>query len=164
MTNLKSYLSLSFTKSIVFVLSYCSFNLFGAPIILPNAPGVDSIQIDEQKAIAIADTSYNSYDVRFLQMMIIHHEQALVMSRLAPLRTNSKNILDLAGRIETSQEDEMLFMKSWLKERGESINYKHDHRTMKMAGMASPEEIHELKNTNSVEFDRFFLELMILKI
>ena len=112
-----------------------------APIILPSAPGSKSIEINEQKAIAIADTSYNSHDVHFLQMMIMHHDQAMVMSRLAPLRTNSKNILDLAGRIDSTQEDEMLFMKSWLQDRNESSNYIHNHKMMKMAGMASPEEL-----------------------
>ncbi len=148
-------------KSNFLILIFTSINLYGAPIILPSAPGIESIEIDQQAAIAIADTSYNSHDVHFLQMMIMHHDQAMVMSKLAPLRTNSKNILDLAGRIDSSQEDEMLFMKSWLQDRNESTNYKHNHKMMKMAGMASPEEISQLKESDGVEFDRLFLKLMI---
>ena len=144
-----------------FVLILSSFNLSAAPIILPSAPGIDSVEIDEQKAISIANTSYNSHDVNFLQMMIMHHDQAIVMTRLAPTRTNSKNILDLAGRIDTSQDDEMQFMKSWLQDRNESFNHTHDQNMMKMAGMASPEEINELKNSKGVEFDKLFLKLMI---
>ncbi len=149
------------TKSNLLILIFTSINLYGAPIILPSAPGIESIEIDQQAAIAIADTSYNSHDVHFLQMMIMHHDQAMVMSKLAPLRTNSKNILDLAGRIDSSQEDEMLFMKSWLQDRNESTDYKHNHNMMKMAGMASPEEISLLKESDGVEFDRLFLRLMI---
>ena len=126
-------------------LIFISVNLYAAPIILPSAPGIESIEIDEQKATAIADTSYNSHDVHFLQMMIIHHDQALLMSRLAPSRTNSKNILDLAGRIDSSQEDEMLFMKSWLQDRNEPIHHMHNQKMMKMAGMASSKEINLLK-------------------
>ena len=148
-------------KSNFLILIFTSINLYGAPIILPSAPGIESIEIDQRAAIAIADTSYNSYDVHFLQMMIMHHDQAMVMSKLAPLRTNSKNILDLAGRIDSSQEDEMLFMKSWLQDRNESTDYKHNHKMMKMAGMASPEEISQLKESDGVEFDRLFLRLMI---
>ena len=148
-------------KSNLLILIFTSINLYGAPIILPSAPGIESIEIDQRAAIAIADTSYNSYDVHFLQMMIMHHDQAMVMSKLAPLRTNSKNILDLAGRIDSSQEDEMLFMKSWLQDRNESTDYKHNHKMMKMAGMASPEEISQLKESDGVEFDRLFLRLMI---
>ena len=148
-------------KSNLLILIFTSINLYGAPIILPSAPGIESIEIDQRAAIAIADTSYNSHDVHFLQMMIMHHDQAMVMSKLAPLRTNSKNILDLAGRIDSSQEDEMLFMKSWLQDRNESTDYKHNHKMMKMAGMASPEEISQLKESDGVEFDRLFLRLMI---
>ena len=148
-------------KIYLFLTFIVSSSVMSAPIILPSAPGSKSIEINEQKAIAIADTSYNSHDVHFLQMMIIHHDQAMVMSKLAPLRTNSKNILDLAGRINSSQEDEMLFMKSWLQDRNESTHYKHNHQMMKMAGMASPEEISQLKKSDGVEFDRLFLRLMI---
>ena len=36
-------------------------------------PRIESIEIDEKKAIAIADTSYSMHDVHFLQMMILHH-------------------------------------------------------------------------------------------
>ena len=148
-------------KFTLIILIFTSVNLYAAPIILPSAPGIESIEIDEQKATAIADTSYNSHDVHFLQMMIIHHDQALLMSRLAPSRTNSKNILDLAAKIDSSQEDEMLFMKGWLQDRDESTHHQHNHKMMKMAGMASPEEINLLKKSNGVDFDRLFLRLMI---
>lgn len=147
--------------SCILILTFAPANLFGSPIILPSAPGFDSIEIDEERAVAIADTSYNSHDVNFLQMMIIHHDQALVMSKLAPEKTNSKNILDLAGRIDSSQEDEMLFMKSWLQDRNESIGHQHNHNMISMAGMASPEEINTLKNSNGFDFDKLFLKLMI---
>ena len=82
------------------------------PIILPNAPGLDSIEINQQRAIEIADTSYSFHEVIFLKKMIIHHEQALLLSRLVPSRTNTTNLIDLASRIDSSQEDEILFMNS----------------------------------------------------
>ena len=72
-----------------------------------------------------------------------------------------KTILDLAGRIEGSQEDEIEFMTSWLKERDESTEYKMEHMGMhKMAGMASPLQLNNLKNSKSTDFDRL-LQLMI---
>ena len=145
------------------ILIFTSEKLYAAPIILPSAPGIESIEIDEKKAIAIADTSYNSFDVNFLQMMILHHEQAIILSELVPSRTNTKNIVDLASRIDSSQEDEILFMNSWLDERGETSNVNHDrhHKMMKMSGMASDEEIARLKRLDGVDFDRLFLKLMI---
>ena len=145
------------------ILIFTSAKLYTAPIILPSAPGIESIEIDEKKAIAIADTSYNSFDVNFLQMMILHHEQAIILSELVPSRTNTKNIVDLASRIDSSQEDEILFMNSWLDERGETSNIHHErhHKMIKMSGMASDEEIARLKRLNGVDFDRLFLNLMI---
>jgi len=133
------------------------------PIILPNAPGLDSIEINQQRAIEIADTSYSFQDVIFLKKMIIHHEQALLLSRLVPSRTNTNNLIDLASRIDSSQEDEILFMNSWLEERGENtMEHKHhDSNMMKMSGMASDKEIETLKNLDGFEFDKLFLRLMI---
>ena len=56
------------------------------------------------------DTSYTAGDAQFMRDMIPHHQQALAMSRLAPSRTNSTAILDIAARIEAAQGDEIAFM------------------------------------------------------
>ncbi len=73
------------TKSYsLLILIFTSVKLYAAPIILPSAPGIESIEIDEKKAIAIADTSYSTHDVHFLQMMILQHEQAIILSKLVP--------------------------------------------------------------------------------
>ena len=92
-----------------------------APIIQPGAPGESSKNLDAEAATAIADSSYTKADVNFLQGMIVHHQQAIVMSALAPKRTNNQTILDLALRIDVSQEDEINFMESWLKARNENV-------------------------------------------
>ena len=166
------------------------FSLFGsllnadneAPILQPGSPGESTKEISAEKASDIANSSYTTADVYFMQGMIVHHEQALTMSRMAPQRTNSKAIIDLAGRIEGSQEDEIQFMVSWLKDRDEDTNYEMKHMDMhhdmdhtkhhsmghdmhhgmhKMAGMASPLQLKNLKNSKSADFDRLFLQLMI---
>ena len=111
-----------------------------------------------------ADSSYTSADVEFLQGMIIHHYQAFLMSEMAPARTNNQTILDLAGRIDISQTDEIDFMKNWLVDRGQSIpdpsmdDMMHHH---KMMGMATPEQMMQLEASNSTDFDRLYLNLMI---
>jgi uncharacterized protein (DUF305 family) len=93
--------------------------------------------------------------------MIVHHQQAIVMSQLAAKRTNNKTIIDLADRIDSSQEDEIDFMISWLESRDEKPNKEHAHHHMKMVGMASPEELQQLRDSDSTEFDKLFLKLMI---
>ena len=133
------------------------------PIILPGAPGENSTLIDPESATNIAITSYVEADVNFLQGMIIHHEQAIVMSNMANKRTNNKTIIDLANRIDASQEDEIKFMENWLDSRNEAITADHsDHNMhMNMVGMATDSELKELENSDSTEFDQLFLKLMM---
>jgi uncharacterized protein (DUF305 family) len=133
------------------------------PIIQPGSPGEESKILDAKKASSIASTSYVAADIKFLKGMIIHHKQAILMSQLASKRTNNQIILDLANRIDVSQEDEIDFMESWLKSKGE-MNHKskHNHHMhIKMSGMASDAQLKDLKNSNATDFDRLFLQLMI---
>ena len=160
-----------------FCLLFSCTKLVGndAPIILPGAPGEESMNLNAQEATNIANTSYIDADVKFLQGMIVHHEQAILMSSMAGKRTNNKTIVNLANRIDASQEDEINFMESWLKDRDESVPEAESHHMMKdndkahhnmhmhlnMAGMASQEQLKKLGDSNSTDFDRLFLQLMI---
>ena len=138
-------------------------------IIQPGAPGELSKNLDPKMASNIADTSYIKADVDFLKGMIVHHEQAIVMAEMARKRTNNKTIVDLAKRIDVSQEDEINFMESWLAERNEKITGKRKshhmesdmHAHMQMVGMASPQQLKDLSKSKSTDFDRLFLQLMI---
>lgn len=132
-------------------------------IIQPGAPGESSLDLDPEAASNIADTSYIQADVKFLQGMIVHHKQAILMSAMADKRTNNKIIVDLAKRIDVSQEDEINFMDNWLNERNEALSNmseKH-HMHMGMVGMATPEQLDSLAASKSTDFDRLFLQLMI---
>ena len=150
---------------IVFIFPVLTLNSedYSAPIIQPGMPGSPSKILDADEATKISNTSYISADVEFLQGMIVHHEQAIVMSNMADERTNNKTIIDLAKRIDVSQEDEINFMESWLKQRNEYINKMQDkhHMHMGMVGMATPKQLNDLRNSNSTDFDRLFLQLMI---
>ena len=139
------------------------FNNEDSQIIQPGAPGKPSTILNQDEATNIANSSYTKADVNFLQGMIVHHDQAVLMSRLAEDRTNNKTIIDLAKRIESSQIDEINFMQSWLKERNENASHDHlnHHMHMKMMGMASEKQLKDLKNSKSTKFDRLFLSLMI---
>ena len=141
-------------------------------IIQPGAPGNPSKVIDAKEATDIANTSYIKADVDFLQGMIVHHEQAIVMSEMADERTNNKSILDLASRIDASQKDEINFMESWLKDRDEfqdnnlenhQMHHSHNmmHKHVNMVGMATPKQLDDLNKSKSTDFDRLFLQLMI---
>ena len=149
--------------AITLMIGYASVNA-EVPILQPGAPGDPTKELDPETAIAIADSSYTAADVEFLQGMIVHHYQAFLMSEMAPSRTNNQTILDLAGRIDASQIDEIDFMENWLTERGKSVpdptqtGHSHHH---KMMGMATPEQMNKLEASNSTDFDRLYLNLMI---
>ena len=172
---------MSKNKSIKILFSFCLLfsytKIIGndAPIILPGAPGEESKNLNAEDATNIANTSYIDADVKFLQGMIVHHEQAILMSSMASKRTNNPTIVNLANRIDASQEDEISFMENWLKDRDENVPEAKSHHMMKdndkahhnmhmhldMVGMASPEQLKELGDSNSTDFDRLFLQLMI---
>ena len=136
-----------------------------APIVHPGAPGNPSSNLSAEQAIEIANSSHSPDDTRFMQDMIPHHHQAIEMAALVADRTNLPELLDLAGRIDVSQQDEIEFMQKWLRERGEHVAEPtaHDamHTTHKMAGMATPEQMAELAASESTDFDKLFLRLMI---
>lgn len=137
-----------------------------APIVQPGAPGKASKMLTAEEATKLAQASYTAEDAAFMQHMIVHHQQALDMAVLVKERTNTKELVDIAGRIESSQADEITFMKDWLTSRGEPVedpkmkgHGAHMHHMMK--GMASPEQMKALAAAQGVEFDRQFLTLMI---
>ena len=172
--------SLKTLFSICLLFFYSELAANDAPIILPGAPGEESKNLDAEDATNIANTSYIEADVKFLQGMIVHHEQAILMSSMVGKRTNNPTIVDLADRIDASQEDEISFMEGWLEDRGENIPGENEYSMMNhdgidhhdmghhdmsmhldMVGMASPKQLKELENSKSTDFDRLFLQLMI---
>ncbi|MEE8524297.1 MAG: DUF305 domain-containing protein, partial [Thermoanaerobaculia bacterium] len=147
------------------MVSLAAASVAQVPIIQPGAPGEPARELSADQAIAIADTSYSPADALFMQDMIPHHHQALEMATLVADRTNRPELIDVAGRIDASQRDEIEFMQQWLRERGERVPDPTAHEAMhtahSMAGMATPEQMAELAASKSTAFDRLFLELMI---
>ena len=149
----------------VFLLSMATVTSAQAPIVQPGAPGESARELTADEAIDIAVTSYSPDDVRFMQDMIPHHHQAVEMAEFVADRTNRPEVVDAAGRITLSQQDEIEFMGHWLSDRGERVPDPSDHEGMhtghRMAGMATPEQMAELAALEGTDFDRMFLQLMI---
>jgi uncharacterized protein (DUF305 family) len=100
-------------------------------------------------------SEFSSQDIMFAEMMIPHHEQAIVMSDLALSISKNPEILKLAQEIKDAQNPEIELMSSW---NGVDASTHMGHTMM---GMLSDEEIDELKAASGVTFDRLFLEGMI---
>ncbi len=142
----------------------------GAPTTPASAPSATgSADLAELEALyyARADSArmnVHQADVAFMQGMIGHHAQALVMSELAPERAGSQALRTLAARTINAQNDEIESMRSWLAERVQEVpEVRHDHASMRasMPGMLSPGQLRELEAARGLEFDRLFLTYMI---
>jgi uncharacterized protein (DUF305 family) len=128
---------------------------------------------------------YVEADVTFMQGMIAHHAQALLMVALVPERAADPSVRTLAARIENAQRDEIALMERWLAARGEAVPRwhiegtalvvgweqtdpgrpapHHGHRPAShdMPGTLSQDRLDALAAAGGPEFDRLFLEAMI---
>lgn len=138
-------------------------------IVQPGAPGQPSRTLAADELAGLAPPAHTDADVSFMQGMIQHHAQALLMTSLVPTRTDSRDLPLLARRMEISQEDEIELMRQWLADRGEqapTLHRVHGHAhgpraDERMPGMATEAELTQLRVARGELFDRLFLELMI---
>ncbi|HEX7119009.1 MAG TPA: DUF305 domain-containing protein, partial [Longimicrobiales bacterium] len=104
---------------------------------------------------------YTIADVRFMQGMIGHHAQAVVMARMAETHGAGDAVRRLARKIDISQRDEIEMMERWLAERGQAVPDDEHRNAMRMPGMLTPEQLARLDAARGPGFDRLFLTFMI---
>jgi len=136
------------------------------PTVQPGAPGEETRVLESGEMSEMDFPEYNEADVRFMQGMIPHHQQALHMAALVDDRTGNESLHRLAQRIDISQKDEIAMMTRWLESRGQSVAAMADHHGGHgemglMPGMLTPAQMDELSDARGGEFDRLFLEYMI---
>jgi uncharacterized protein (DUF305 family) len=134
------------------------------PIVQPGAPGQESKIIDAPKAADLSKVGATDADVKFMQGMIHHHQQALEMVALIPTHSARDDMKLLGKRIELSQDDEIKMMKRWLQVRGQALPDEHAMHmpgATLMPGMLSHEEMEHLAASKGDEFDRLFLQGMM---
>lgn len=104
---------------------------------------------------------YTKADVEFMQGMIAHHAQAIVMSRMAESHGANPQVLKLSNKIDQSQVPEIRIMQAWLKRNGQFAPDTSSWHHMMMSGMLTTAQLQELEAAKGVEFDRAYLRLMI---
>ncbi len=104
------------------------------------------------------NSGFSGADIMFAQMMIPHHEQAVLMSTLAETHTSNPTLLALAKQIKQAQAPEILQMKSWLKASGATLEMNH---SMGMGGMLTAADIAALSAAKDATFDKLYLIGMI---
>ena len=104
---------------------------------------------------------YTKADVQFMQGMIAHHAQAIVMSRMAETNGASPQVLKLSRKIDQSQLPEIQIMQDWLRRYNQFAPDTASWHGMRMDGMLTDEELAAMEKARGVEFDRLFLTGMI---
>jgi len=140
-------------------------------IVQPGAPGQGSTVVSTVPAFH--DNNYTDADVKFMQGMIHHHHQALLMVAMIPTHTETTQLASLGKKIQISQSGEIQAMKDWLTDRHqEPPMLMPDGSAMMMGktgqmdmpampGMLTPEQMKALDAARGGTFDELFLTGMI---
>jgi uncharacterized protein (DUF305 family) len=131
-----------------------------------------SAAVAQAPAVAArSEPRYTPADVQFMQGMIGHHAQAVVMAEMAPSHGASSQVALFCRKILRSQADEIELMQGWLRDRGERVpDPKDPHAGMDMSmpghmmlmpGMLTAEQLAELDHARGAAFDHLFLTYMI---
>jgi uncharacterized protein (DUF305 family) len=140
-----------------------------APVIVqPGAPGEPSRTLPS--STRPTPPQLVAADVEFMQGMIMHHTQAVVMTAMIESHTENKHVRALGAKISSSQSDEIRFMQRWLAARGQRLSMSmpgmpdmdmSGKPMAPMPGMLTPEQMDALSKARGAEFDRLFLTGMI---
>jgi uncharacterized protein (DUF305 family) len=104
---------------------------------------------------------YTKADVEFMQGMIAHHAQAIVMSRMAESHGANPQVLKLSNKIDQSQVPEIRIMQAWLQRNNQFAPDTSSWHHVMMSGMLTTAQLNELDAARGVDFDRAYLRLMI---
>jgi uncharacterized protein (DUF305 family) len=128
-------------------------------VVLPGRPGESARVSDSDRVRAPDGSTYNTVDSTFVQMMIIHHGQAIEMAALAAGRAGDTRLRALADRIGAAQKPEVAWLRAWLRDRDlPADSPAHDHDTM--PGMQPPAAMTALAALRGTAFDRRFVAMM----
>jgi uncharacterized protein (DUF305 family) len=140
-----------------------------APVIQPGRPGQPNTSLTGTAAAPRPAAPVDEDDVRFMQDMIVHHAQAVVMSALAQQNVTDTQVRAIASRIADEQKPEIDAMARWLEQRRQDVPPQAENPQFQagphaghgqMKGMATPQQLEELAQARGVEADRMFLRLM----
>ena len=159
----------------------------GTPSAMMTSPMMSG-QASAMMSAPAASADHNAADLSFAQQMIVHHQGAVEMADLAPSRAANQQVKDLAARIKAAQAPEIEQMTGWLTLWGAAMSTSTSASTtsddgmdhggmsgmgkegqmstgatgMAMPGMMSDAQMQELTAATGADFDRLFLQLMIV--
>jgi uncharacterized protein (DUF305 family) len=128
-----------------------------------TSPATTTAPAAANNAPATGQQQHNQADVVFLQNMIPHHQQAIMMSQMALTHASTPQVKDLATRIQAAQQPEIDQMRRLLAAWGVPAN---PAGMGPMGGMMGPMDGmgpgHGPGMMSGATFDRMFLQSMIV--
>jgi uncharacterized protein (DUF305 family) len=110
----------------------------------------------------------DSAEAGFARDMAVHHAQAVEMAELLRDRTQSEEMRILAADMTLTQQAQIGQMQGWLAVWGlpntgsePAMSWMGAPTRGRMPGMASPEQINDLRRASGEDADELFLQLMI---
>ncbi|NLG48460.1 DUF305 domain-containing protein, partial [Gordonia sp. (in: high G+C Gram-positive bacteria)] len=121
---------------------------------------MDHGNMDHGSTSKVADSAeHNAADIMFAQMMLPHHEQAIVMSDIMLEKSDiPANVTAMAKQIKDAQGPEITTLTGWLKEWNAPTDAPMDHE---MDGMMSEDDLNKLRAATGTEAAKLFLTQMI---
>jgi len=122
-----------------------------------NQPPIDHQNMNHSEMKSAPNAAAQPYDLQFLDTMIAHHQGAVEMAKTAETRAAHAELKTLAKNIISSQEKEIIEMKSW---REKWFAGKESAVNMEMAGMTDSMKGMEMKTLDSLSGNAFDLEFI----
>jgi len=151
------------TNRVAGTLMLCILLLGGPALALAQSGDMKAMPgMDMGREIVIPKGAlYTKADVEFMQGMIAHHSQAIVMSRLAESHGANPQVQKLSNKIDQSQVAEIGLMQGWLRRNNQFAPDTSSWHHMTMSGMLTAEQLKALDAAKAVDFDRAYLQMMI---
>jgi uncharacterized protein (DUF305 family) len=137
----------------------------------PQQPAVAVAQARASDTTANSQQGFTAADVNFMNGMISHHAQALLMAGWAESHGASPSVMTLTSRITNAQKDEITGMQKWLRDRHQPVPEPNPHgmvmkmdgmdHQMLMPGMLTETQLKQLDDARGKDFDQYFLSFMI---
>jgi len=146
----------------------------GDPAVDESMEEPSTEEVEEEPATdGAADGEATEADVQFVQGMIPHHEGAIEMAELVEGRTERQELINLANEIIEVQDEEISQLRGMLDrmgademsmgDMGDMGDMDHgDMDGMDDMGMMDAASMDELRQSEGDDFDRRFMEAMIV--
>jgi uncharacterized protein (DUF305 family) len=132
-------------------------------------PIVLALVVGALGALAANRVTRGAADLGFLRDMMTHHAQAVEMGLILYDRTENPDLRAIALDIVLTQQTQIGHMQGWLREWGEALASTERSMTWMgmptdglMPGMATDEQLEELRSLSGQDADRLFINLMIV--